>query len=289
MVLYVDYIVEDDNIVKDYEAYFVILFYLAYIAVIVIEQILMHYAEKKMERDLKNIMATFSEDTQEKRESVQNLRRSLASVKHDLKVDYVDEPYDSNEEDEDVYDDDPENGKEKVMLLSDEKEEAEYFDILAKDREAMEGENEYYEDEYGTAEDEVIEILEDGKEVEEEEDEGEKEEEEAVEKKEDGGAEEEEEEESSESGESEDSSEKVKKITACKQLLFSIFKLDTETFKRAPFLLRFYTVIMLPCTILFSLVLPVINLNLPLNGWSRILNSFHIISLPIFVYVMSGK
>lgn len=89
LILYLENLIEDDNIVRFYEAALVISFYVAYIAIIIIEQILMHYVEKQMKKELEKTLADYTMDKNVQRTSSATLRKSMKSMKSELGFTYT--------------------------------------------------------------------------------------------------------------------------------------------------------------------------------------------------------
>lgn len=219
--------VENDNVVTLIEAYSVIFVYIAYITVIIIEQILMHYTKKKMRKELEITLADDNMDSEKKRESVFVIRKSVLEMEQDLKVSYSvvdDQHFEKNE-------------VEEGSLLWEEFEGDHQSQVgaiennLSIQEEETEVTNEFEEDNLTEEED----------------------------------------------------------ISLWQQFKSSIIRFDCHSFKQSNIIIKIFIILMLPSDTFFYFILPVVNLDQRLNGWSRLLNSIHIISLPAFmVYFIGG-
>lgn len=222
LVLLIDYIAEND-VVTDVEAYVVISVYIAYITVIIVEQLLLHHTNKMIEKELQKTLADEVIDLEQKRESVFVLRKSLLAMQEDLKVTYS-----------------------KTDDIEYEKKEAEDSTLLWSEFQDP-------TDNEGTTKNDVH-IFERASQEEEK-----------------------------DKHESEEDSSVWQQLKGC------VIKFDRQSYKDSNKVMKVFAILMVPIDTFFHLMLPVVNLDKPLNGWSRLLNSFQAFLLPTFMVSTMGN
>lgn len=219
---------EKDNVVTHIESYIVIFFYIAYIIVIIIEQILMHYTDQKIKKELEKTIADEVMELEKKRELITRLEKSGSYIREDLKVSYS------------IVDD-----------TNYERKELEQDNSLSKE----------FLGDHNT----VTEGIKDFEEIN---DDGSINEQNA----------------NQETNQINDDEE----ISLWNQFKNSIIRFDYQSFKKSNLVIKIFIILMLPIDTFFYLIIPVVNLDQHLNGWSRLLNSFHVISLPAFMVLLLG-
>ncbi|KAL5286303.1 SLC8B1 family protein [Megaselia abdita] len=78
-------------------------------------------------------------------------------------------------------------------------------------------------------------------------------------------------------------------ITLWMQFLNSLVQVDWEDFKVTNWVCKIFTIITIPINIILALVIPKADLEAPMNGWSKMLNCIHFITLPtVFIWLIDA-